>query len=279
MGRKMDEVLIERFRAAMAPRIDQRRNEVARVLRGAKADAVSRGMLHSSRHAIVVAQILSEELRTRMEQGWETLRRVHGSRGSVLSVDLRACLKREIDHFVGAAQEELGEVLWGEIAWMKNPGLRGELGFAQAAATERDRYLSEVDMYVDALERDEKQADGSPTQTAYHFHGSVQVVQTGSHSIANLTGAFTPQQADQLSSALAEAMISIEKDRTLADEPRRDILALAHEADAELRKPEPNRSKIVASFGYIAQVIQTLGSAKGAWEALKSAAAAADIRL
>ena len=67
--------------------------------------------------------------------------------------------------------------------------------------------------------------------------------------------------------ALREALNGVDR---LPSHQKQEIVELVEEAGAETKKPQPNSSKLLATFTVIAQAIQTVGSLQPAYNTLKS---------
>jgi hypothetical protein len=79
------------------------------------------------------------------------------------------------------------------------------------------------------------------------------------------------QDREALLSALSLARKALASVDRLPAHPKEEIVELVDEAEIEIKKPKPNNSKLLSTFMTIAQAIQTMGSLKPAYDALKAA--------
>ena len=133
-----------------------------------------------------------------------------------------------------------------------------------------ERVNNEIDYALLAAQGQDKHQGGRPIVNIYQSQG---IVQTGAHSIANLSIAFARDEKRQLVEALNLARISLESDPGPESMERSQALSLVSEAEEEIEQGQPNHMKLRGMISGIAATVQTLGSARDAVEALKAAGA------
>lgn len=108
------------------------------------------------------------------------------------------------------------------------------------------------------------------------FHGTVL---TGDASVANVSNIGYIAAAPDLINAIREIRVVFGEDRTLDNALRQELITDTQRIEDELRGPEPNQPKLLKLLGGLGSVVQTLGSAPGAWEVVRAAARACGLPL
>jgi hypothetical protein len=270
----MDELLISRFRAALAPLIDAAKPETDREISKRAAEFAARGTYHSSMHAFAVADVLNAAFCRENELAWSTLRRVHEARGSQLSEDLREGLKTEMRRLIKEAGNQNAARLAELAKRMSNENFKTEI-VQSVAARELARYEAEVDLYVDSLEIAAKRRGGEPAQPHYHqhFYAPVGAVQTAAGATATINQTFNPDQLEVLRTAFNAAIAALSANSSIDAIQKREVIEVAEDAVKELGSESPNKTRLRTALSAVAQTVQTLGSAGAAWELLRRAGA------
>ena len=133
-----------------------------------------------------------------------------------------------------------------------------------------ERVNNEIDYALVAAQGQDESQGVRPIVNVYQSQG---IVQTGAHSIASLSIAFGPDEKRQLVEALNSARTSLERDPSPESQERSQALLLLDEAEEEIEQDQPNHVKLRGMLSGIAATVQTLGSARDAFEALKAAGA------
>jgi hypothetical protein len=140
----------------------------------------------------------------------------------------------------------------------------------------RDHVLAkigtEIDLFVETLIRQRQQrTDQTEGNPVYIFHSSVGAVQTGLGSVANVVQHIGAQDKETLLQALLLVRDALSQLPDTASFPKADIIELVNDADAEIKKPSPNRTKLSSVLTTIGNSIQTLGTLQSVYQALKVA--------
>ena len=90
------------------------------------------------------------------------------------------------------------------------------------------------------------------------------IVQTGSHSIANLSVGFGEEEKRQVAEALDLARQSLDSQPDRDSPERGQALVLVSEAEAEIQEAQPNLVKLRGMLSGIAATVQTLGASRSA---------------
>jgi hypothetical protein len=117
----------------------------------------------------------------------------------------------------------------------------------------------------------EKSPAGSATYINIQ-NSSVGAVQTGSHSIANVTQTVNAEGTVALKEALDLAAKALAQVGTIPGHNKDDVLELIADGKAELDKPKPNMSRLGSYLGTIGAVLSTVASLEPAYDAVKAAA-------
>lgn len=131
------------------------------------------------------------------------------------------------------------------------------------------RVASEIDFAVAqaGVGTDSATASISPV-TIYQSYG---IVQTGAGSLATMTVALGAEERRVIEGALD----AVERVIDAAGDTRelRATVELVRDVRQEMERPEPNSLRIRGALQGIATTVQTMGSAAGAYQLLKGAAA------
>jgi hypothetical protein len=126
----------------------------------------------------------------------------------------------------------------------------------------------EIDFYLDSLRR---QSQPTATGAVVNIHGNVGAVQTGANAVANLV--IQTADRDQLVQALDQLRAAVERSEISIDE-RNDLVSLVDDSKEAVMADRPSGPRLFGLLSGLGQAVQTLGSARAAWEAVKAAAAA-----
>lgn len=111
-----------------------------------------------------------------------------------------------------------------------------------------------------------------PGHTTMNFHGPVGAVQTGPHATANVQQWVHGDPA-ALIEALQQLRSSVVAAPELVQADKDSLMADIDKAATELKAENPSKSKLAQWLGGVATTVQTIGSAKAAYDAVVAAAA------
>lgn len=102
-------------------------------------------------------------------------------------------------------------------------------------------------------------------------------VQTGTHATAHVRLDATDNR--RLIEALESVGRAVQANTEMSTQQQAFSLELVSDLVAAVKAEKPNSAKIAGLLSGLAQTVQTVASAQGAWDAVKSAAIAAGIWL
>jgi hypothetical protein len=245
----------------------ERSKQLAHDILLAQNDAAMRGMGTSSSLVDIVYDICARDVELRALIVWQNLMRVLSHAGTVPSATLADELKQAVSKYESAIYVDPDDHLQ---AVARSAGFKPRESLMDARDRAVRKVYAEIDLFVLGLARCE-QSQSNPSGAVYHFYSPVGAVQTGPNASAQVFQNVTTQDRETFLSALSllrKALASVDR---LPAHPKEEIVELVDEAEAEIKKSKPNNSKLLSTFMIIAQAIQTVGSLKPAYDALKAA--------
>lgn len=244
----------------------------------AMAIAGWRRQLHGNgRLHLYVMQAYEQEIVRRADVVWRNLHRAHGSFGSqitpALGADLFQAFRQDLDAALDALRPRFDADMKDAPRITKGPD------WAQKLAAARDhevgRYDAEIQHYVASLEA--AAARGTPAGASYVFHGTVGAVLTGAGSVANVVQNINPGHREALLKAIELVKQAITAAPELQERDRQELVEVANDAVGEAKKEAPNTRRLGFALQTLASTVQGIASGPGAYEVLRSAAAAIGI--
>ena len=111
-----------------------------------------------------------------------------------------------------------------------------------------------------------------------HIHGgSVGAVISGDNAVVNIRQAFEPEEPAALSATMQRVIEHLSS--LPPDDPAREVVAVAQDAQTELSKEKPNMLRLKTALGTVGNAIRTMPGLKLSYELLKSTLAAHGIHL
>ena len=258
---------LERANRLIDVQLAERQKLIPMEISMATRESAANGMLHSSNFVLRVKGICEREIEIRAVIVWKSLVRILNTLPDKVSDSLVSDLKRFLVDSINSNYDELTNIL--------NQNLKGSLKPEQVAMTEtRDHVIAkheiEVDLYADT------QIEGTQTESAaekheYHFYGAVGAVQSGAGAHANIVQNLGAEDKDTIKQALSLASKAIQAATDIVDTHKNELVEIVNEANTELDRNSPNSTKLQSLFITIGTTIQTLASAKPAYQALKGA--------
>lgn len=254
-----------RIKIDLGDRQDANRREFAQE----KESFGARGVLTSSFAQAALERFIAAELDIRARVTWHVLGRVISS-SDVCAVagDLKLVVAESLD----AHSDDLKRDLEWTAGLM--PGATHLRSFEQL----RERALERIDSEIDIACLSAKRAEAG-TSSVVNIYQPYGVVQTGAGSSATVTQHFGTEERVRLQSALLAVERALQADEGRNPEAPSDALELIADANTELKRDNPNFLRLRGALMGIATTVQTLGSAAGAYQALKAAAALVGVPL
>jgi hypothetical protein len=117
---------------------------------------------------------------------------------------------------------------------------------------------------------------GAPIINVGNLYG---IVQTGGNAVGSVNQQWNESAAADLARAIDRLRDAIESAAELADEDRLELRGDLQMASAEICAPAPRTAKLLRWLSGVGGVVQTLGSAREAWQVVQIAARAAGVPL
>lgn len=173
-------------------------------------------------------------------------------------------LKLQVRGLESAYQRHLGAL--GIEATLPH-GLDLQYPAQQAALT------NEIRQYIWILRKVPMKSPDQPTgQPTFIIHGNVGAIQTAPNAVAHVQQVFNAKDFGALGDALMQLSAAIPVLRELDASQRERLTADVSAAEAEITKDVKDETELLKWLAGIGAVVQTLGSAQPAWEAVRVAA-------
>jgi hypothetical protein len=248
----------------------ERRQQLACEIHSAAQQFNSRGTLHSSMHLQKVTEICHHEVEIRAWIVHNAHVRVLSQLGADHYPELAGDLKGRLAYYLPLQDDyaQAPKELAHRIGLQSHPDIR--------IHETRDHVLTkigtEIDLFVETLIRQgqqrTEQAAGNPV---YNINAPIGAFQTGPGSMATVVQHIGTEDKETLLLALSLVRDALSQLPDTAGFPRADIIELVNDADAEIKKPAPNRTKLSSVLTTIGNSIQTLGTLQSAYQTLKGA--------
>ncbi|MDR3427913.1 hypothetical protein [Silvimonas sp.] len=251
---------------------DQLNQEIGKLA----AEMNANGQYRSGAYIMFVQKQYANSLKTRIRATWQAMHRVINNNGEVIQGESREELKTIIRSSIDRALHDLSPRL--EAATRDRPQ-NVSVSLVEAAQDSLQTHELEIDLYVDSVTK--KQCiEVSPAEgTSYIFYGAVGAVQTGAHASASIVQNLAQEDRDQIVKAIKLVIEHVESSDQLTNTTKEETIAVANEALEEIGKEKPNNTKLRGFFDILAQTVQTVSAAPGAYTALQNALLALGISI
>lgn len=106
------------------------------------------------------------------------------------------------------------------------------------------------------------------------FNGPVGAVQTGANATAHVQQNWELANSEALVDALQKLRLSVTDEAQLDSNMKDDLVQRIDQTQLELKAEKPSKARLLAYLAGIGAVVQTVGSAQPAFEAVRAAAQA-----
>lgn len=254
----------DRFQRCMkveeAPRRRSLENDFGRIV----SMNVANSALQSSSTARQLGGLFAQELDIRASLAWKIAVRILrdtqlGSDGDLRN-DLKGLMRSEITRVQSALEVELNQ----HLQRFKLP----TASLADRAQEAQDRHDIEIDLFMDARDKNDDKAQAA---SAYHFYGTVGAVQLGANAVAHVTQHLTASDKERLLSALQSVEDVLKHATQIENSQRAELLQIASETRENLNAESPNNTKLRMTLDVLATAVQGIASGGAAYEALRGA--------
>lgn len=259
---------LERVSRLIEVRLAERRKQIPLEIAKIQRENNARGMLNSSMTILQTKEICEREIEIRAVVVWQSLVRVINTLGYESKEILRNDLKEYLLNSIAENFDELTGILNQNLRNMMKPE---QVSMSEAKNHAMSKHEIEIDLYVDTLKDNEKTSQSSSGSHNYNFYGTIGSVQTGSGAQANIVQNLGSEDQEAIKQALALASEAIQAATDIVDTKKNELIEIASQARNELEKETPNSTMLQSMFVTIGTTIQTLASAKPAYQALKGA--------
>ncbi|WP_144409301.1 hypothetical protein [Pseudoxanthomonas suwonensis] len=261
----LDANFINRYSRLLEARTAERLRQFPSELRQISARAAQRGIFHSSVHASQVHQAHERELEVRAILAWESLARVQRTLGTQPDGTLRQDLKRQLSSQVNSFCAELSQSLQQQLQRLPRNQVLSLDAMRQHLIQKHD---VEIDLYVDSLMNSPEQ---DSAQAQYNFYGSVGAVQTGANAQANVVQNLGADDRAALTESLTLIRDALQQASDLAETQRQELLEIAAECETQVVADSPNNTKLLTMLTILGTAVQSIASARPAYQALRTA--------
>jgi len=255
----------ERIRLELTDRQDLLTDQVRTI----SAEMSARGALRSGMTSTKLSAAIRQEAVIRAQLVWQIVARVISTQLLALDPAIAAEIKTFIEEQLRMNCSDF-DVQLDNVANLLGRAPQAADTFLGPALA---RIYSEVDISLLSA-RTQQQATGTTTVNIYQPYG---IVQTGAQSTATFSA--TNDNKTVVLNALREVQKVLATASDISDVDRREAIELVQDTTTELDKPTPNTLRIRSALSTLATTVQTMGSAAGAYQLLKGAAALLGVHL
>jgi hypothetical protein len=266
----LDSTITDLAARMISVQFDERKEQLERDIALVQARFSARGLGTSNLVIEEVHNLCARDIELRALIVWQNLHRVLSQVGIAASPQLGAELKQEIFRYREIIYSPPHDALQKVV---RNIGIR----MADSLTDARDRAVAkvdaEIDLYVLSLKRQAEAQKGrrKSSQSVFNIYSTVGAIQTGPNATANVVQSISSQDRDALVKALDSVRTGLTEIDSLPAHPKHEIVELVAEADTEVRKARPNRTRLRSMLLDIATAIQTVGSLQPGYQTLKAA--------
>lgn len=233
-----------------------------------------RGGLGHSGLVVATRKLIKQEYDVRAAIAWQDISRAIAADGASLSPELAQVAKDEIRSALDVNCTDLQEADQKAQARLPSTKWPDHFELKLLALT---RAENDIDFALHASTKAAKPRDGAPATV--NIFNPIGVVQTGAGSSAALTQTFGTAEREAVLEALGRIREALGSSSEITPADREAVVAVVQDAEAEVACPTPNLVRLRGALSAIAATIQTLGSARSAYELLRGAAALIGLQL
>jgi hypothetical protein len=264
----LDAEISKLVRASVEAQWLRRRGELLDRLAQTKGNLTKSGRLHSGAAIRSIQKVCADELAARARIVWERLETTHQRLGSPQSETLADDMKRELETYIDEQDQQLKQLATDQLAYMHNPHPVDLISGPKASI--KEVLFAEIDLYVAGLPYvNDQHLVGAGT--TINITGSVGSIQTGAGSMANVTQSINAADKEALWLALSEAKALLQEIDDATAPEKQDVLQVMSDAETELSKEAPNKTKLRGLLMGAAITIQTIPAMQPAYQAIKAA--------
>lgn len=245
-------------------------HEVQRIM----LDAVGQNSDQSTVTKQLMSEAMEREVEVRASLVWQILGRILATQPLPVHSGLATQLKSFVAESLEVGREDIRQVYDKACAIM--PGAGAVKDWEQMRSFALEKVETEIDLSLLAVGQTKEQGARQPTINVYQPFG---IVQVGHGSSAMVVHELASGERQQLREALESIKSAIGTTQELPVSQRSDLNEVIEEAQSEIEKPSPNRIRLQGVLAAIAAGVQTLGSVKDAYAALKGAATLIGVHL
>lgn len=259
----------ERIRLEIAEQNSRLRREVL----AARNELASRGLSASSVSAHRVGTLCATAAKERAQLAWQILYRFITTAGVAYSAGLSDDLKKIVGDFLPPDLSDLQQLAREEEHRLSATGFAGRIQaiVEQGRVAALKQIANEIDLFCLSLERRKSEGSDTSRRTTMNFYSPVGAVQTGSNAVAYVSQQIDAAARDALTNALRAVEEALAHVESLPTHPKGEVLSVVHDVQAELKKTEPNSIKLRSLLTTVAFSIQTVASARPAYDLLRTA--------
>jgi hypothetical protein len=265
----LDQELLRIARKRIKCELLEDRHRLDSEIAAVKDEMTDRGMLRSSVTVKRVIRVYEDAIVRRVEIVWTTLFRFVTTPGISYSETLSDDLKAVVESFFpsqvyeNSVRQDIRNSFPGADHGLRERILQDVVKFAL------DKTFTEIDLFVFALKSQEKMKKEGTIPTVVNFYSPVGSVQTGHHSVANVSQTINPDVSATLREVLDAVEEHIERLETLPGYSKTEIIEIVRESRMEAEKEKPNRAKLQGLLSTVGTAISTVGSMSETYQKLK----------
>lgn len=249
--------------------MERRREVIEREILNFHEKLTMRGIGVGSGMVLGVQDLIKREYEIRADIAWQAWARALSTQRAVVTHDLRPLLVGEIERVLEAESQDLQDHYTRAVT-MAHFGGNPQQTLLTMRSKALERASSEIDYAI--LEATRTQREGAGTAN-FAFYAPVGAVLSGPGSTATVNMSLGPAERETVVQALVAVEQAVAASPQVPPTDREQLVEVVTELKEELKKEKPNSVRLRGGLSAVATLIQTMGSAKGAYELLKGAAA------
>lgn len=268
----LDKDIVKLAQDRIALEVGEQNTQVQKDLMKMVSEHSARGMLGSSATIIRSAEICGNAIKSRAQLAWQTYYRFITTGGVSYAPELKSELSALVASHLPEALPDISGFYDRTARHGQSPGaVKQQLESIYSA---RDAALATIDteigLFVHSLKAKPANAVESKS-TIVNVYSPVGSIQTGNNSVAHVNQTIDVKTKGILSTALTNLAAELAKPDCTIPFRKEDVIELVADSEQELKKENPNFTKLKGALSAIAGTVQTTASLKPAYDALKAA--------
>jgi hypothetical protein len=243
-----------------------------------KAAASAAGRFQSGSTLLSISKLYESEIGIQGMLAWQILHECIIAANIDFGAKESATAKDWISKKLAASAAEMKR-MWAEDKSLQfTKIIPFETRLDEAVQRALDKTAADIDLYALACEK-AGSSEAPKAAVIIQNVGTIQALQTGAGSVANVSQSFTQTDRAPLLAALETVRSALETLDATQHPGKNNVLEMVAELATEAEKERPNKLKIASGLSTVGQSISTVAALKPAYDTVKGLAAMFGINL